>query len=113
MERLLNSTNISLPTPLPANFSQLSLQSKLITEYLKGNWSLQAEQEIQKLFTEIAVLNSTRLDPVTLGDVTSWLSSAFSYFKGMGGNILVPCINRLWRNSVTMTGVQTKSPTET
>jgi len=30
---------------------------------------------------QIAVLNSTRLDPITVEDFTSWITNAFSLFK--------------------------------
>ena len=37
---------------------------------------------------QILNLNGTRVEPVTLGDFTSWLTSAFSYFKEWVGVIL-------------------------
>ncbi|XP_058436512.1 uncharacterized protein LOC131424313 [Marmota monax] len=41
--------------------------SRIIGEYLSGTWSMEAENLIQSQLTQIAVLNSTRVDPVTLG----------------------------------------------
>jgi hypothetical protein len=41
-----------------------------------------------KLQIQILNLNGTRVEPVTLGDFTSWLTSAFSYFKEWVGVIL-------------------------
>ncbi|XP_015337229.2 uncharacterized protein LOC107138932 [Marmota marmota marmota] len=55
--------------------------SRIIGKYLSGTWSLEAESLIQSQLTQIAVLNSTRVEPVTLSQLTSWLSSAFSFFK--------------------------------
>ena len=41
-----------------------------------------------KLQIQILNLNGTRVEPVTHGDFTSWLPSAFSYFKEWVGVIL-------------------------
>ena len=70
--------------------------------YLKGNWSAKAEQLSRKLLLQIAKLNGTRLDPVTLGDFTSWITNAFSFFKewaGMlawGAVVLLGCVFCIW-----------------
>ena len=72
-------------TPLQANFSQSLEQSHLLSEYHKGNWSAKAEQLSRKLLLQIAKLNSTQLDPVTLGDFTSCITNAFSFFKEWAG----------------------------
>ena len=85
-----------------ANFSQSLEQSRLLSEYLKGNWSAKVEQLSRKLLFQIAKLNSTRLDPITLGDVTSWITNAFSFFKewvGMlawGAVVLLGCVFCIW-----------------
>lgn len=41
-----------------------------------------------RLQIQILNVNGTRVEPVTLGDFTSWLTSAFSYFKEWVGVIL-------------------------
>ena len=41
---------------------------------------------------QILNLNGTRVEPVTLGDFTSWLTSAFSYFKEWVGVILFAAV---------------------
>ena len=70
--------------------------------YLKGNWLAKAEQLSRKLLLQIAKLNSTRPDPVTLGDFTSWITNAFSFFKewaGMlawGAVVLLGCVFCIW-----------------
>lgn len=56
-------------------------KSKQIGEFLKGNWSREAEKMIFKQKLNILQLNATRVDPVTLGEFTAWLARAFSFFK--------------------------------
>jgi len=58
-------------TPLQANLSQYSQQSREITNYLKGNWSMKVEQLSRQLLMQIDVLNNTRMEPITFGDFTS------------------------------------------
>ncbi|XP_063137111.1 uncharacterized protein LOC120100032 [Rattus norvegicus] len=55
-------------TPLQANLSQYSQQSKEISNYLKENWSMKAEQLSRQLLMQIAVLNKTRMELITFGD---------------------------------------------
>jgi hypothetical protein len=68
-----------------------------VTSYLS-----KAEQLSKKLLLQIAKLNSTRLDHVTLGDFTSWITNAFSFFKewvGMlawGAVVLLGCVFCIW-----------------
>ena len=69
--------------------------------YLKGNWSAKAEQLSRKLLLQIAKLNGTLLDPVTLGDFTSWITNAFFYkeWAGMlawGAVVLLGCVFCIW-----------------
>ena len=60
------------------------------------------EQLSRKLLLQIAKLNSTRLDPVTLGDFTFWITNAFSCFKECGGMlvwgavVLLGCVFYIW-----------------
>ena len=60
------------------------------------------EQLFRKLLLQIAKLNSTRLEPVPLGDFTSWITNAFSFFKewvGMlawGAVVLLGCVFCIW-----------------
>ncbi|XP_031230530.1 uncharacterized protein LOC116093333 [Mastomys coucha] len=72
----------------PANIAQSFNQNRILLEYLRGNWSQEAEKLSQQLLTQIIALNETRLDPVTLGDLTSTFSSLFSYFKEWVGVFL-------------------------
>jgi hypothetical protein len=57
------------------------IKSTDLSNYLKGNWSQERERLQTKLQIQILNLNATRVEPVTLGDFTFWLTSAFSYFK--------------------------------
>jgi hypothetical protein len=60
------------------------------------------EQLSRRLLLQIAKLNSTRLDPVTLGDFTFWITNASSFFKeweGMlawGAVVLLSCVFYIW-----------------
>ncbi|CAH6776761.1 1500011B03Rik [Phodopus roborovskii] len=73
-----------------------------LAEFLAGNWTLEGEQLSPKLLFQIVQLNGTRLEPVSLGDFTSWLSSAFSFFKEwvgvamFGAALLCGMVFRLW-----------------
>jgi hypothetical protein len=64
------------------------IKSTDLLNYLKGNWLQELERLQTKLQIQILNLNGTRVEPVTLGDFTSWLTSAFSYFKEWVGVIL-------------------------
>jgi hypothetical protein len=73
----------------PNRYSNNSfIRSTDLLNYLKGNWSLELERLQMRLQIQILNLNGTRVEPVTLGDFTSWLTSAFSYFKDWVGVIL-------------------------
>ncbi|XP_058442591.1 uncharacterized protein LOC131425072 isoform X2 [Marmota monax] len=67
--------------PVSPRFYDSRNASHIIGEYPSGTWSMEAENMIQSQLTQIAVLNSTHVDPVTLGQFTDWISSAFSFFK--------------------------------
>ena len=64
------------------------IKSTDLSNYLKGNWSQELERLQARLQMQILNLNGTRVEPVTLGDFTSWFTSAFSYFKEWVGVIL-------------------------
>lgn len=66
-------------TSLPFNNSRN--ESLRIGQYLAGNWSLEGEILLQEQLFQIAVLNNTRVQPITLGQFSDWLYSAFSFFK--------------------------------
>ena len=51
------------------------------------NWTMEFEQTLRELRVAILQVNSTRLDPSLTKGLSTWISSAFSYFKewvGMG-----------------------------
>jgi hypothetical protein len=64
------------------------IKSTDLSNYLKGNWSKELERLQMKLQIQILNLNGTRVEPVTLRDFTSWLTSTFSYFKEWVGVVL-------------------------
>jgi hypothetical protein len=64
------------------------IKSTDLSNYLKGNWSQELERLQTKLQIQILNLIGIRVEPVALGYFTSWLTSAFSYFKEWVGVIL-------------------------
>ena len=65
----------------PLRFIDAGNKSKRLGDCLAGNWSREAEQLIQQQLVQIAELNGTRVDPVTLKELTSWLTSVLTFFK--------------------------------
>lgn len=65
----------------PLSFDNSRNESKILGEFLAGNWSKEAENLIQDQLLQIATLNDTPIQPMTLGQFTDWLQSAFSFFK--------------------------------
>ena len=61
------------------------IKSTDLSNYLKGNWSQELERLQTKLQIQILNLIGTRVEPVTLGDFTSWLTSAFFLLQRIGG----------------------------
>ena len=59
-----------------------------LLNHLKGNCSQELERLQTQLQIQILNLNGTRLEPVALGDFTSWLVSVFYYFKEWVGALL-------------------------
>ncbi|KAL6045538.1 hypothetical protein STEG23_026294 [Scotinomys teguina] len=65
----------------PLRFDEAGNESRMIASYLAGNWTRDAELLMSQQLLQIAALNETRVEPISLGDFTDWLSSAFSFFK--------------------------------
>jgi hypothetical protein len=61
------------------------IKSTDLSNYLKGNWSQKLERLQTKLQIQILNLIGTKVEPVTLGDFTSWFTSAFFLLQRMGG----------------------------
>lgn len=76
----------------PVRYEEAKNQSHLISAFLAGNWSLEAEKMMNQQLLQIAILNDTRVEPVTLSQFSSWLTSAFSYFKEWVGVGIFGCI---------------------
>ena len=89
------------------------IKSTDLSNYLKGNWLQELERLQTKLQIQILNLNGTRVEPVTLGDFTSWLTSAFFLLQRMGGGGSVWHSPMLWISAYTMAGLQTQISTET
>ena len=87
------------------------IKSTDLSNYLKGNWSQELERLQTKLQIQILNLNGTRVEPVTLGDFTSWLTSAFFLLQRMGGGGSVWHSPVLWISVHAMIGLQTQIST--
>ena len=95
MEQMMDVIQMSFVTSTPhmcitpvRYINNSFIKSTDLSNYLKGNWLQELERLQMKLQIQILNLNGTRVEPVTLGDFTSWLTSAFSYFKEWVGVIL-------------------------
>ncbi|KAL6084276.1 hypothetical protein STEG23_026818 [Scotinomys teguina] len=62
-------------------FDEAGNENREIASYLAGNWTQDDELLVSQQLLQIAALNETRVEPISLGDFTDWLSSAFSFFK--------------------------------
>ena len=49
--------------------------------YLAGNWSERFDETLEALRAAVLKINSTRVDLSLTEGLSSWISSAFSYFK--------------------------------
>ncbi|KAL6087220.1 hypothetical protein STEG23_026135 [Scotinomys teguina] len=65
----------------PLRYEDAGNESRRMASYLAGNWTRDAELLMSQQLLQIAALNETRVEPISLGDFTNWLSSAFSFFK--------------------------------
>lgn len=67
--------------PLKFDFAASFNHNRRLSSFLAGNWTVEGELLMHQLLFQIAQLNGTRVKSISLGDFTSWLSSAFSFFK--------------------------------
>ncbi|KAL6082780.1 hypothetical protein STEG23_031222 [Scotinomys teguina] len=65
----------------PLRYEDAGNESRRMASYLAGNWTRDIELLMSQQLLQIAGLNETRVEPISLGDFTDWLSSAFSFFK--------------------------------
>ena len=56
--------------------------------YLAGNWSERFNETLEALRAAVLKINSTRMDLSLTEGLSSWISSAFSYFKEWMGVVL-------------------------
>lgn len=76
------------------NFTRAANLSQALSQHLLQNWTFEFEQTLRELRVAILQVNSTRLDLSLMEGLSSWISSAFSYFKewvGVGSFSLVLC----------------------
>lgn len=76
------------------NFTRAANLSKALSQHLLQNWTFEFEQTLRELRMAILQVNSTHLDLSLMEGLSSWISSAFSYFKewvGVGSFSLVLC----------------------
>ncbi|XP_052014525.1 uncharacterized protein LOC127665935 [Apodemus sylvaticus] len=64
-------------TPYSATLNE----SKQLSNILSGNWSREFEQLQANFSYHIHVLNSTKVELVTIGQFSDWMVKTFSYFK--------------------------------
>ena len=60
--------------------------------YLTENWSEGFDETLDALRTTVLTINLTRVDLSITEGLSSWISSAFSYFKEWVGVILEPYV---------------------
>ena len=90
-------------------FANLSRQISL---YLAGNWSEGFDETLEALRVAVLKINSTRVDLSLTEGLSSWISSAFSYFKEwVGGRFIWRC-HLLWTCVHALVGLQAQNPTK-
>jgi MAD (mothers against decapentaplegic) family protein 1 len=55
--------------------------SRQLSLYLAGNWSKGFDETLEALRVAVLKINSMRVDLSLTEGLSSWISSAFSYFK--------------------------------
>jgi hypothetical protein len=63
------------------NFTRAANLSRQLSLYLAGNWSEGFDETLEALRAAVLRINSTRVDLSLTKGLSSWISSAFSYFK--------------------------------
>ena len=70
------------------NFTRAANLSRQLSLYLAGNWSKGFDETLEALRAAVLRINSTRVDLSLTQGLSSWISSAFSYFKEWVGVVL-------------------------
>ena len=76
------------------NSTRAANLSKTLSRYMLQNWTMEFEQTLRELRVAILQVNSMRLDPSLTKGFSTWISSAFSYFKewvGVGLFAVILC----------------------
>jgi hypothetical protein len=63
------------------NFTHAANLSRQLSLYLAGNWSERFDEALEALRSAVLRINSTQVDLSLTEGLSSWISSAFSYFK--------------------------------
>lgn len=63
------------------NFTRAANLSKSLLQFILQNWTYEFEQTLHELRVAIVQINSTRPDLSFMEGLSSWISSAVSYFK--------------------------------
>lgn len=62
-------------------FTKAANLSKVLSQHILQNWSVEFDQTLRELRTAILQINSTHLDLSLTEGFVPWISSALSYFK--------------------------------
>jgi hypothetical protein len=63
------------------NFTHAANLSRQLSLYLAGNWSEGFDETLEALRVAVLKINSTQMNLSLTECLSSWISSAFSYFK--------------------------------
>lgn len=75
-------------------FTRAANLSRQLSTYLAGSWSAEFDETLEALRTAVLKINSTRVDRSLTEGLSSWISSAYSYFKewvGIGLSGVIIC----------------------
>ena len=84
------------------NFTHAANLSRQLSLYLAGNWSEGFDETLESLRAAVLAINSTRVDLSLTEGLSSWITSAFSYFKEwvgvslFGAALCCGCVFMLW-----------------
>lgn len=93
------------------NFTHAANLSRQLSLYLAGNWSEGFDETLEALRAAVLRINSMRVDLSLTEGLSSWISSAFSYFKEWVGGRFIWYCHLLWTCVHALVGLQAQSPT--
>ncbi|XP_052033949.1 endogenous retrovirus group K member 13-1 Env polyprotein-like [Apodemus sylvaticus] len=95
------------------NFSHAANLSRQLSLYLAGNWSQGFDETLESLQAAVLAINSTRVDLSLTEGLSSWTTSAFSYFKEWVGGESIWRSLKLWMRVHALAGLQNQISTKT